>query len=207
VTAAAYVVLDGPDGGGKSSQARALVQHLRARGREVVHLREPGSTPVGEALRSLLLAESTGELSPLTEALLFTAARADLVARVVAPALQRGAVVVAERCYVSTLAYQGLAAQPGLDYEFIVRLTRAAHGSWLPDVVFVLDVPVETGLQRRRRRAGDRFEARGPAFHERVRAAYLEVARRETNVTVVDASGPLDEVQRTLQGLCARWVP
>src|SRR5262245_53289308 len=107
----AYLVLDGPDGGGKSTQAELLCAWLRQRGRTVQHRREPGSTPVGEALRTLLLEPSTGDLLPLTEALLFSAARAELVAREIAPALQRGEDVVAERCYVATLVYQGLAAE------------------------------------------------------------------------------------------------
>jgi len=104
-----YVALDGPDGCGKSSQARALVAWLQQRGQVVQHVREPGSTPVGEALRQLLLSPATGELRPVTEALLFSAARAELVRNVISPALQRGEVVIGERCYLSTVVYQALA--------------------------------------------------------------------------------------------------
>jgi dTMP kinase len=201
-----YLVLDGPDGSGKSSQAGSLALHLRAAGREVVHLREPGSTPVGEALRRLLLAPSTGALLPVTEALLFSAARAELVQTVIAPALARGALLVAERCYVSTLVYQCLAADSGSDYEQLLAITRRVHGGCMPDAVFVLDVPPATGRQRRASRVDDRFEQRGEQFEARVRAAYLEVARREPNVQIVDADRPFAEVQADLRARCARWL-
>jgi len=194
-----YLVLDGPDGAGKSTQARALCEWLRAAGRTVLHLREPGSTPLGEALRTLLLQPGTGELRPLTEALLFTAARAELVAQVIAPALAQGQVVVAERCYLSTLAYQGLAARPGVDRELLLELTRQAHGDCLPHAVFVLDVPAAVAAARRQARAGDRIELRGIDYHARVRAAFLEVARHEPAAQIVDASGSSSAVQQQLR--------
>lgn len=203
----AYLVLDGPDGGGKSTQAVRLCTWLRGKGRTVHHLREPGSTPVGEALRALLLARATGELLPWTEVLLFTAARAELVAQTIAPALQRGDDVVAERCFVSTLAYQCLGLDRGVDFDLVLELTRRAHGRFLPDAVFVLDVDVATARQRRRARTDDRFEARADAFHERVRQAYLDVAARLPAVEVVSAMGTLDAVQHDLQRRAARWLP
>jgi dTMP kinase len=207
-----YLVLEGPDGSGKSTQARRLSEFLRQRGRTVQHLREPGSTPVGEALRALLLAPSTGELLPLSEALLFSAARAELVARSIAPALQRGEDVVAERCWVSTLVYQCLA--PGavvgvgaVDFDWAIDVTRRAHGAWLPDAVFVLDVDGRTAAARRSKRDRDRFEARDDAFHARVRAAYRDVAAHDPAVRIVDAGRDADAVQQDLQRLLARWVP
>ncbi len=202
----AYVVLDGPDGGGKSTQAERLCTHLRAAGRTVHHLREPGSTPVGEALRRLLLAPATGDLAPLTEVLLFTAARAELVRRVIAPALQRGEDVIAERCYVSTLAYQCLGPERGVDVDWVLDLTRRAHGPCLPDVVYVLDVEVAIAQQRRRSRSDDRFEARDASFHERVRAAYRAVVAHDHRVELVDANGELAAVQADLQRRIARWL-
>lgn len=201
-----YFVLDGPDGGGKSTQARALVEFLRARGRTVQHLREPGSTPVGEGLRQTLLSPATGELLPLTEVLLFTAARAELIARVIGPALQRGEDVVAERCYVSTLAYQCLAHRSGVEFDFVVDLTRRAHGPFLPDAVFVLDVDVATSLQRRSARDKDRFEARDDDFHERVREGYLHVAAQDPTVVVIDARSSFELVQKELQQKALRWL-
>jgi dTMP kinase len=202
-----YLVLDGGDGCGKSSQAKRLCAFLGTAGVAVQHLREPGSTPVGEALRTLLLSPATGELGALTEVLLFTAARAELVRRVVAPALAQGTWVVAERSFLSTLAYQCLApADAGIDYDFVVDLTRRAHGPTLPDALFVLDVPPAVAAERRRSRTADRFERRGEPFAAAVRAAYLEIARREPSVQVVDASPPLDEVQQDLQARVRRWL-
>ena len=205
----AYVALDGPDGGGKSTQALALCEHVRQLGRSVVHLREPGSTPVGEALRDLLLATSTGQLRPVTEALLFSAARAELVERVIAPALQRGEVVISERCFVSTLAYQGLAytdPAKALDYDWLLDLTRRVHGSTLPDAVFVLDVDAEQAQRRCEARTKDRFESRDAAFYDSVRSAYREIAERDPSVVLVDANQDEEQVQQQLRGHLARWL-
>src|SRR5262245_40455568 len=203
----AYVVVDGPDGCGKSSQAAALCTWLGERGRPVLHVREPGSTPVGEALRQLLLSPSTGELRPITEALLFSAARSELVANVIAPALQRGTVVVAERCYLSTIVYQSFAAAQGLDLDWLLDLTRSVHGASLPDAIFVLDVPTAVGRARRRRRADDRIEARGDAYHERVRDGFLQAARLEVRAHVLDAARPFAAVQNELRNRVARLLP
>ena len=201
-----YFVLDGPDGGGKSTQSRALVEHLRSLGKVVQHIREPGSTPTGESLRQLLLSPSTGELRPLTEALLFTAARAELVASVIAPALARGEIVVSERCFASTMAYQCFASSPGVPYDLVVELTRRAHGATMPDAVFVLDCDVGTAARRRSARQQDRIEGRGDDFHERVRQGYLECARRDPTFVVVDARWPFATVQATLRRNAERWL-
>lgn len=200
-----YVALDGPDGCGKSTQAAALATWLDAEGADVLHVREPGSTPVGEALRSLLLSPETGELQPVTEVLLFSAARAELVTRVVRPALRAGKVVVAERCYLSTAVYQLLAAErasPGvLDMPWFEDLTRRVHGDCLPDSVFVLDVPAEVSAQRRGRRSdpADRIEGRGDEYHRRVRDGYLRAAAREPRAQVLDASRDFDALQAALR--------
>jgi dTMP kinase len=200
-----YVALDGPDGCGKSTQAAALVRWLDAEGAEVLHVREPGSTPVGEALRDLLLSPKTGELLGITEVLLFSAARAELMRHVVRPALAEGKVVVAERCYLSTAVYQLLSASapsPGvLDLTWFEDLTRRVHGDCLPDAVFVLDVSAEVSAERRSGRAGgeDRIEARGVDYHRRVRGAYLEAAEREPRARVFDAAQPFDALQQQLR--------
>jgi len=194
-----WIALDGPDGCGKSSQAVALVAWLRDRGRAVVHVREPGSTPVGEALRSLLLSPETGDLRTITEALLFSAARAELVEKVVAPALQRGEIVVAERCYLATVVYQALAGTPPLDPEWVFDLTRRVHGAHLPDAIFVLDVPPHVAMQRRRRRTNDRIEARGADYHERVRRGFVRACELEPRARLVDASRSFDVVQADLR--------
>jgi len=194
-----YVQIDGPDGCGKSSQATALCEWLAANGRRALHVREPGSTPVGEALRRLLLAPATGELLPLTEALLFSAARAELVRQQIAPALQRGEVVVAERGYLSTLVYQALASTPGLPTAWVFELSRAVHGPHLPDAVFVLDVPPAVSAARRADRADDRIEARAADYHERVRAGFLRACELEPRAQRVDGSRPFAVVQADLR--------
>jgi dTMP kinase len=211
---APYVALDGPDGCGKSSQARMLVAWLSAEGADVVHVREPGSTPVGEALRELLLNKETGELQPISEVLLFSAARAELVQRVIAPARARGALVVAERCYLSTAVYQILASEPlrilgqdhlgvagtgTMDARWFEDLTRRVHGPCLPDAIFVLDVPAEVSMQRRGNRIEDRIEARGESYHRSVRDGYLLAAEREPRAHVIDASVHFDVVQEQLR--------
>ncbi len=201
-----YVVLEGPDGCGKSSQAVALTAWLRDQKHGVVHVREPGSTPVGEALRQLLLARTTGELQPVTEALLFSAARAELVANVIAPAVRRGDVVVAERSYLSTVVYQSLAMAPGLDLDWVLDLTRRVHGSHLPDAIYVLDVPAEVGWSRRQARADDRIEARGPAYHQQVRAGFLRACELEVRARRIDAERPFDDVQTELRACLARLL-
>lgn len=162
-------------------------------------MREPGSTPVGEALRQLLLAPATGELERVTEALLFSAARGELVARVIAPALARGEIVVGERCWLSTVVYQALASPPGLDLDWLLDLTRRVHGACLPDAVFVLDVAPAVAAQRRRARREDRIEARGPDYHERVRAGYRAAAALEPRARLLDAGRPLAVVQQDLR--------
>ena len=195
-----YFVLDGPDGCGKSSQAQALCTWLRESGHRVQHVREPGSTPVGEALRQLLLSPQTGDLQPVTEALLFSSARAELVAKVIAPARQRGEVVVGERGYLSTIVYQGLAgAAVGLPVDWLFELSRRVHDGCLPTAIFLLDVPPEVARQRRSARQQDRFEARPADYHARVRDGYLHAARLEPLARVVDASGSFREVQQALR--------
>lgn len=205
-----YVALDGPDGCGKSSQAAALAAFLQQNGHDALHVREPGSTPVGEALRELLLSNDTGELQPITEVLLFSAARSELVQRVVAPALRAGRVVVAERCYLSTAVYQLLASEPpasALQLAWFEDLTRRVHGAHLPDAIFVLDVSAEVSAQRRGERTDDRIEARGDAFHRRVRDGFLAAADREPRAVVVDATRPFDDVQAALRAELQRRLP
>lgn len=194
-----YFVLDGPDGCGKSSQAVALSAWLRDRGRTVQHVREPGSTPVGEALRQLLLSPQTGELQTVTEALLFSAARAELVAKVIAPALARGDIVIAERCYLSTVVYQALAGSPGLSLDWLFDLTRRVHGACLPDAIFVLDVPAEIAAQRRGSRQHDRIEARAGDYHQKVRDGFLRSVQLEVRAHRIDASRSFRAVQEALQ--------
>lgn len=188
-----FLVLDGLDGCGKSTQARLLVARLKRSGREVVHAREPGGTPVGERIRALLLAPALGEVEPLVEVLLLQAARAQLVASVLEPALARGAVVVCERWHYSTSAYQGAAG--GASASAIAQSTRLATGGLEPDRAVLLTAP-DALSQARLGRTRDRIEARGPAYRARVAAGYLAAfAADPVRCRVVSAEGTADEVE------------
>lgn len=194
-----WFALDGVDGCGKSVQARLLAAALQQEGHAVTHLREPGSTPVGEALRTLLLAPATGALAPLTEALLFSAARAEFVAQAVAPALAAGQTVVAERCYLSTLVYQGLAAGGGaVPAELLQRITSAVHGTLWPERVFVLDVPAELAASRRQHRSADRFERDGARLREVVQAFRL-AAGQDARAELIEGTGTVEQVHQRLR--------
>ena len=191
-----FITLEGPEGSGKSSQARWLAASLRRAGRRVVALRDPGSTPLGRRLRRLLL-HAPAALSPLAEALLFIGGRVQLVEERIRPALARRAVVVCDRFHDSTVVYQGFGG--GCDVPALDRLGRAAIGGALPDLTLVLDVPTATGFARMAR-APDRMERKVPAFHRRVRQGFLRLARREPRrFVVVDASKPARTVRQRIE--------
>lgn len=169
-----FIVIEGGEGAGKSRLLAAMGERLGASGREVVLTREPGGTALGEQIRSLVLGDvAAGD--HLAELLLFEAARAHLVATVIRPALERGAIVLCDRFAASSVAYQGLGR--GLGREVVERANAIATGGLAADLTLLLDLPVETGLARR---AGDgaanHFDRETVAFHERVRAGFLELA-------------------------------
>lgn len=192
------IAFEGVEGAGKSTQATLLADHLRDRGFEVVRTREPGGTPVAEAVRAVLLDGELGAMDDRTEALLYAAARAEHVAKIIAPALDRGAVVVTDRYLDSSLAYQGHAR--GLGIDEVTRVNDWATDGTRPDLVVLLDLPVEHGLTRARRRAGDdgqvdRLEREALAFHEQVARGFAELAQRSPDrFLIVDADGDVDTV-------------
>ncbi|HEY0559298.1 MAG: Thymidylate kinase [Mycobacterium sp.] len=203
-----FVVLEGGEGSGKSSQLTALAAWLREQGHGVVTTREPGGTPVGASLRSLLLDPATGALDPHTEALLYAADRAEHVARVVRPALERGDWVLSDRFVDSSLAYQAAGRELALDD--VRRLNAWGTRSLVPDLTVLLDLPPEVGLARAARRGeADRLEGETLAFHERVRAGFRGLAMAEpSRYAIVDATGSREEVQRAVQEAVAeRLVP
>lgn len=193
-----FLVLEGVEGAGKTTQARLLANWLGERGLEVVSTREPGGTAVGEAVRSVLLDRAEMDIPAETELLLVLAARAAFVRQVVRPALARGAVVLADRFSLSTLAYQGYGR--GLDLEQVRRLDAFARGGVDPDLTLVLQVPLEEGT--RRQRAGgkgrDRMERAGEAFHERVAEGYRALAS-DPRVHALDALGTPDAVHERIR--------
>ena len=183
-----FLSFEGGEGSGKSVQARALADWIRASGREVVLTREPGGTLFGERVREVLLHAKDVSLAPAAQALLFSSARAQLVAEVIRPALVAGAVVVADRFYDSTLAYQGYGS--GADLAGLMAITRFAIADLRPQRTFLLDVPVDVGFARSTaRRTGpelwDRFESDERPFHERLRAGYLKLAAADPGRFVI----------------------
>ena len=200
---ARFITLEGIKGAGKSTVAKFVLawlarQHLPAR-----LTREPGGTPLAERLRQLVLEPGVESLSPVAETLLMFAARDLHLQGVIRPALARGEWVVCDRFTDATRAYQG--SGRGVDADLIESLAQAVHGGLAPDCTLLLDVPVSVGLARARGRAGgstDRFEAETTAFFERVRAGYLELARREPQrFQVIDAAAPLERVEAQVEGV------
>ena len=184
-----FLVLEGGEGSGKSTLARALAASWTAAGREVVITREPGGTPVAEAIRELLLSDGFAEADPWAEALMFAAARADHVARVIRPALDRGAAVICDRFVDSSVAYQGVAL--GLGEATVRAANEPAIAGARPDLTVILDIDPAVGLARAV--GHNRMEARTLDFHRRVRAAFLSFAELERHV-VVDAAAPAADV-------------
>ena len=202
-----FVTFEGPEGCGKTTQMHLLADYLQTLGFEVLTTREPGSTPIGERVRAILLDVAHTEMAPAAEFLLFSAARAQHVTEVIRPHLDRGGVVLCDRYADSSLAYQGYGHR--LDLEALWAITRFATGGLVPDLTFYLDIPVEVGLQRKAGGDGDawnRIEQMEIAYHHRVRAGYLAMAAGEPDRwVVVDANGHVDAVQATIrQALKAR---
>jgi dTMP kinase len=195
-----FITFEGPEGGGKSTQIHRLAAALAEQGYSVWTTREPGGTRVGEMIRPILLGRQQAPLAPWSEALLFTAARAQLVEEVIRPRLQRGEIVLCDRYSDSTLAYQGYGR--GLELETLRRLQRDATAGLDPDLTMLLNLPVEAGLARIPGPAQDRLDREAASFHQRVHAGYQEMASRDPQRwRVVDASADPDRVAQQILGL------
>jgi dTMP kinase len=188
-----FITFEGGEGAGKSTQIKRLAERLEAAGRAVVVTREPGGTPMAEEIRAMLLAGLAEELGPDGEAVLFAAARADHVERVIRPALRAGKWVLSDRFSDSTRVYQGVGG--GADGGILSALDRVAVGRTQPDLTIILDLPVETGLARAARRmegtgkTPDRFERDELALHEARRQAFIAIAKAEPErCVVIDAA-------------------
>jgi dTMP kinase len=196
MTRGLLITFEGGEGVGKSTQVARLAPRIAALGCEVVTTREPGGSPGAELIRNLLVRGTADRWSPVTETLLIYAARRDHVERVIAPAMERGAVVVCDRFADSTRAYQG--AGGGAPIELIEALERHVLGGARPALTLIFDLPAEAGLARaaEREHLETRFEAKGLAFHRRLRAAFLDIARAEPErCVVIDAAADADEVE------------
>jgi dTMP kinase len=198
------ITFEGGEGAGKSTQIEYLAEALRAAKIDVLTTREPGGTPGAELIRQLLVEGPPDRWLPLTEALLLQAARHDHLVRRIAPALAAGRWVLCDRFVDSTRVYQGVAG--GVGKAVIDRLHATIFGDLRPDLTVILDVPVATGLKRRRGAAGgQRFEQMTDAFHERVREGFLALARTEPErCALVDATRPIAAVAADVRGLVGR---
>ncbi len=178
-----FITFEGCEGSGKSTQVRLLKHALELRGQKCLSTREPGGPPVAEAIRAILLDPSHPEMLPETELLLYCASRAQHTGQWILPALERGEIVLCDRYYDSTIAYQGAARD--LDQAFIARLTTFATYATVPDITFLIDLPVEQGLARISDRALDRLEKEHISFHQKVRQQYLKLAREHSSRYIV----------------------
>lgn len=202
-----FITFEGPEGAGKTTQASALARRLEALGRTVVLTREPGGTELGDRIRALLLPLDGPTMAPRAEALLFCGARAQLVEEIILPALQAGKDVVSDRYADSTLAYQGYGR--GLPGDELAAVVNFSTQGVRPDLTILLDLPVEEGLKRQLSAARWlRFEYEQLAFHRRVRAGYLELARKEPQRwAVIDATRPQREVEDQVWAVVLRRFP
>jgi dTMP kinase len=194
-----FITFEGIDGSGKSTQIRRLRDFLETNGHSVELIREPGGTAIGEKIRSLLLDKSNGEMSFETELLLYEAARAQIVNEKIVPSIRAGKVVVCDRFFDSTTAYQGYAR--GLDLSEINRLNRWATGGLEPDITFLMDLPVTEAMKRMVGRSGgsDRLEVEGSDFMEKVREGYLAILTRNPRMILLDATDSADTIFQKVQ--------
>lgn len=202
-----FITLEGPEGSGKSSQINMLADYLRQKGVSILVTREPGGTPIGDQIRRVVHDVGNVAMTPQTEMLLYSASRAQLVAEVIRPALAAGQLVLCDRFYDSTIAYQGYGR--GLDLADLYTITRFATGGLKPDLTLLLDLPVAEGLSRRAENGLEmnRLDRETISFHQRVRQGYKQMAAQEPERwVVVDAARPLTEVQKELRRIITKQL-
>jgi len=189
-----FITMEGPDGAGKTTQIRKLSEALQEQGYEVIITREPGGTAISEAIRGILLDPEHKEMKSSTELLLYAAARAQLVAEVIGPAVDAGKAVISDRFVDSSVVYQGIAR--GLGVETVYEVNRPAIGKYMPDVTILLDLPAEIGIARKKDQAElDRMEQESLDFHRKVAEGYRQLAARDPKrIHAIDATLPIDVI-------------
>ena len=193
-----FITFEGLDFSGKSTQVQLIVEKLGRENYNVLVLRDPGGTPIGERIRSILLDKELSDMADFAELFLFSASRSQLVKEVIRPALEGGRVVICDRFYDSTTAYQGWGR--GLPIEDIKTINRAAADGLVPDVTLFIDIPVpeiERRMNQQKSKA-DRMESSGIAFYERVRQGYMQLANEETRFLVVNGLQPVDDIHEAI---------
>ena len=199
-----FIVLDGPDGAGKSTQIRLLANHLESRGESVCELRDPGGTSIGDQIRAILLDNANTAMAVNTEVLLYMASRAQLYAEKIIPALNAGQCVLCDRWLSSTLTYQAAAGKMGNDA--VLQIAEAAlERSW-PDLTIIIDLPAETGM-RRVGKNKDRMENKGESFHRDVRQAFLDLAATRPDIVTVTGNDEVEQVHRSIVQIMERPCP
>lgn len=181
-----FIVFEGPEGAGKSTQARLLYKHLRNKGYDVILTREPGGTKVAEAVRKIILSPKM-KIFPMTELLLYEAARAQHIEEVIKPSLQKNKIVISDRFADASVVYQGYAR--GLGTKFVEKLNKLVVCGYLPDITFVLDILPEEGLRRiklNRKASFDRLEQENIKFHTKIREGYLNLAKKRKNFYIIN---------------------
>ena len=203
-----FITLEGPEGSGKTSHIPYLVEYLREKGYTVFPTREPGGTSISEQIRDILHDLKNAEMHPRTETLLYQAARAQIVEQVIKPCLANGEIVISDRYYDSTIAYQGYGHQQ--DLEQVVALVKYATGGLVPDLTILLDLDVDVGLKRKKQNGleWNRMDAHEVAFYERVRAGYLKMVKAEPERwVVIDSGQEWNEVQGELRRVIIGSLP
>lgn len=201
-----FITLEGGEGAGKTTQIPYIQSLLEQAGHKVCTTREPGGTPLGNAIRELALSQTDTTISPDSELLLMFAARAEHIHQVIHPALQRGDAVLCDRFTDATYAYQG--GGRGIDFEHIAKLEQWVQDGLRPDLTLLFDVPVEIGLERAKDRGTlDRFEQESLDFFERVRQSYLQIAKDDSKrFKVIDASGDIASVETQISNIFEKWL-
>jgi dTMP kinase len=193
-----FITFEGPDGSGKTTQIKMLADYLESRGKVVLHTREPGGTVISEQIRQVILSKKNLEMQHETEALLFSAARAQIVSELIRPALAEGKIVLCDRYADSTMAYQGYGL--GLDIDALRVITRFATGGLAPDLTLYIDVPVEVGLARRQQIETNRLDVKAADYHRRVREGFMQLVRAEPQRwVVIVGTQAIDDVQQEIR--------
>jgi dTMP kinase len=195
-----FITFEGPEGSGKTTQISFLAEFLRSKDLEVCTTREPGGTPIGDEIRSVLMGLKNTDMQPRAEILLFQASRAQLVEQVIRPSLAEGKIVISDRYADSTLAYQGYGYQQ-FTIDELKPIIAFATGELVPDITLLLDVDIHVGLERRMKEGGwNRLDAYDCDFHERVREGFIRLAKSDPlRWIIIDASQPFEQVQQEIR--------
>lgn len=193
-----FLVMEGPDGSGKSTQIALLKEYLKEKGWECLVTREPGGTAIGEAVRKIILNPEYKEMSDVTEMLLYAASRAQLMAEVIIPALEQGKIVISDRFVDSSIVYQGIAR--GLGIDTVAAVNAPGIGKYKPDCIFFIDISEEEGIRRKQvQKKLDRLEQESIDFHAMVAEGYRKVLSKRDEVIYIDGSGSVESIQMKIR--------